>query len=71
MPIFIKLRFVCETGFQCRSMGRDFKEEERSVSVVPTADGFLGAIKTLPDGWKRDEHGRIVCIICASGPIQL
>ena len=71
MPIFLKLRFVCEKGSQCRSMGRDFKWDELSVSVAPNPEGFFGAIKTLPNGWKRDAHGLLLCDICASGPIQL
>jgi len=71
MPIFLKLRFVCETGSQCRSMGRDFKSEEVSVSIDPTSVGIVSALKTLPEGWKRDAHGLIVCAMCARGPIQL
>lgn len=71
MPMFLKLRFVCDIGSQCRSMGSSFKWEELSISVVPTVEGFFGAMKTLPDGWKRDDHGRIACIMCASGPLRL
>jgi hypothetical protein len=52
-------------------MGSSFKWEELSISVVPTVEGFFGAMKTLPDGWKRDDHGRIACIMCASGPLRL
>ena len=52
-------------------MRRDFKWDELSVSVAPNPEGFFGAIKTLPNGWKRDAHGLLLCDICASGPIQL
>jgi hypothetical protein len=71
MPIFLKLRFVCETGSQCRSMGRDFKEEEIPISIMPTPEGMHESLKTLPNGWKRDVHGLLICDICARGPIQL
>jgi hypothetical protein len=72
MAMLLKLKFVCETGSQCRSMGRDFKWEEVSVSIIPTAEGFFGALKrALPSGWKRDAHELLLCDLCAAGRIAL
>jgi hypothetical protein len=71
MPIFIKLQFVCETGTQCRSPGRDFNSEDVSIPIVPSVEGIVSALKTVPSGWKRDALGRLVCQLCARGPVDL
>jgi hypothetical protein len=71
MAMFLKLRFECDVGSQCRSGGQSIKSVEISVQIVPELPDFVQALKTLPDGWSRDHQGRLACNICTAGPTRL